>query len=62
MILKKKHCLILKTVVFKTEKEFPGGRVDRKPPANAETRVQPLVWEDSACHGAPVHKNIELVP
>ena len=32
--------------------DFPSGTVDRNLPANTETQVQPLVPEDSICHGA----------
>ena len=27
--------------------DFPGGAVDKNPPANAGTQVRSLVWEDS---------------
>ena len=40
--------------------DFPGGTMTKSPPANAgDTRIQPLVQEDSTCLGAnkPMHQN-----
>ena len=40
--------------------DFPGGTMDKNPPANAgDSRIQPLVQEDSTCLGAnkPMHQN-----
>ena len=34
------------------EQDFPGGTVDRNPPANAGDRDSILVQEDSTCLGA----------
>ena len=38
--------------------DFPGGTVDKNPPANARD-ILSLVWEDSTFHGAtePMHHN-----
>ena len=37
--------------------DFVGGTVDKNPPANQETQVQALGWEDSTYHRAtkPTH-------
>ena len=32
--------------------DFPSGRAVKNPPANAETQVPSLAWEDSPCCGA----------
>ena len=38
------------SVLEETEKKgFPGGPVDKSPPASEETQVPSLVWEDSTC-------------
>ena len=40
--------------------DFPGGTMDRNPPASTgDTRIQPLVQEDSTCLGANklMHQN-----
>ena len=49
-------CFISKT---KAAWGFPGGPVVKTPPANAETRVWSLVWEDPTCHEAtkPLYHN-----
>ena len=43
----------------RTSLVLPGGLVLKNPPANAETLVQSLVWEDSTCHGVakPMYHN-----
>ena len=42
---------------------FPGGPVDKNPPANAEDMVQPLVQEDPTCLGAAMpHGPRLLIP
>ena len=43
----------------RTSLVLPGGLVLKNPPANAETLVQSLVWEDSTCYGVakPMYHN-----
>ena len=36
----------------KSKQDFPGGTVDKNPPANAGDMGSILVWEDSPCHWA----------
>ena len=33
------------------KEDFPGGTVDKSPPASAKTWIQSLVQEDPTCHG-----------
>ena len=36
--------------IKKSKRDFPGGTVDKNPPANAGDMGLILVWEDSTCH------------